>query len=144
MTPLPLETEQAAAHYDAATRIVHITYRGNLGADATRQVYDWLDTLYETVGTDTLYGQIFDFRQVTQFQDENLQTARRVSKFANIRADTSRFPVALLISEFYHQEILRSAMRVTPDNERKRMVWSEAEALEFFQQWHRLNVSTLE
>lgn len=144
MSHLSLEIQQAAAHYDDTTRLVRIVYHGELGAEVTRQVYDWLEELYEAVGTDAIYGQIFDFRKVTQFLDENLQAARRASKIANIRMDTSRFPVALLISDFYHQEILRSAMRVTPDNERKRLVWSEAEALEFFQQWHLTNVAPLE
>ncbi|MDX1992479.1 MAG: hypothetical protein SF029_08820 [bacterium] len=138
----PLETDQASAVYEEASQIAYIAYHGKLGGEVTRQVYDWLDDLYEAVGVEAIYGQIFDFRAVTEFLDENLQTARRVSKLANIKADTSNIPVALLISTFYHQEILRSTMRIGPEHERKRIVWSHDEAMAFLKLWHTTRTET--
>lgn len=137
MSKYELKVEQASAYYDEESRIVHIAYQGALSSDVTVQVYDWLETLYDAVGLDTLYGQIFDFREVTEFDESNLSTARRTSSRMNMRMDTSHVPVALIVGDFYHEEILRGAMRIPPEHARKRIVWSEDEALAFLQEWHK-------
>ncbi len=140
----PLDTPQANASYDSQTGLVHIAYRGELGADVTHAVYDWLNELYAAIGVNPVCGQIFDFRKVTVFLDDNLQAARRASKFINIRMDTSRIPVALLVSEFFQEEILLFGMRITPDHARKRIVWSEQDALNFIIGWRETHLMTEE
>jgi hypothetical protein len=118
------------------TRIVHVTYSGVLTGDANVAVYDWLDELYQDVDITSMYGQVFDFRKVEEFAQDNLKTARRVSNRMNMKIDTSQIPVALLVGDPYHQEILLGSMRISPEHRRKKIVWSEDEALEFFEQWH--------
>ena len=133
----PLHIEQASVYYDEAEKIVHVAYRGDLGADVTVQVYDWLDNLIRTIGVENIYAEIFDFREVTAFQEENLQTARKTSKRMNLRLDTSQFPVALLVKTFYQEEILRTPMHIPPEHQRKRIVKTEAEARAFIEEWHQ-------
>lgn len=136
MTDYTLETEQASAHYDPETRIARIAYRGYLSSDVTVEVYAWLEYLYRTLGAEGFYGQIFDFRQVEAFEPSNIKTARRVSNRINMIIDTSRIPVSLLVGDFYHEQMLLSAMRVSPENVRKKIVWTEEEALAFLAEKH--------
>jgi hypothetical protein len=131
-----LEVERAKAHYDDAQQIIFVTYEGELNGDVTLQVYEWLDELFKSVDATTIKGQIFDFRKVTSFQQDNLQAARRASNRFNMRMDTSHIPVALVIGDPYHDEIMRSGMRISPDHRRKKIVWSHDEAHEFLKEWH--------
>jgi hypothetical protein len=132
-----LEVDQASAYFDEDTRIVHITYHGVLTGDVTHQVYDWLDELFRQVDLNTIHGEIFDFRQVTEFDQSNLKAARKTSSRMNMKIDTSHLPVALIVGDFYHKEILHSAMRISPEHTRKRIVWSDEEALDFLAEWQK-------
>ena len=132
----PLVSEQATAYYNEEQHIIWVTYSGVLGADVTVQVYDWLNRLILAIGVDQIYGQIFDFSAVTEFQESNLQTARKTSKRMNIKVDTSHIPVALVVGNFYQEEILSGPMRVEAGHIRKRIVHSEAEALAFIEAWN--------
>jgi len=131
-----LDVEQARAYYDAESAIIFVHYRGTLTGDAANDVYGWLEELYDEIDVDNLYGIVFDFREVKDFDESNLKTARRVSSRMNMRIDTSHVPAALIIRDPYHQEILFGSMRVSPEHARKKIVWSEEEAREFLDQWH--------
>ncbi|MCL4252165.1 MAG: hypothetical protein KJ043_00120, partial [Anaerolineae bacterium] len=96
----------------------------------------WLDDIYRDYGIDNMLGQIFDFRKVQAFEESNLSTARRTSNRMNMRVDTSNIPVALLVNDFYHEEILRGSMRIPAEHVRKRIVWSEDDALSYIKNWH--------
>jgi len=136
MANLRLEIPNATAIYDPETHVAKIEYRGILDGDVTIQVYDWLDDLYRDVGLESILGQIFDFRKVQAFEESNLSTARRTSNRMNMRVDTSNIPVALLVNDFYHEEILRGSMRIPAEHVRKRIVWSEDEAWTYIKNWH--------
>jgi hypothetical protein len=131
-----LETEQASAYYDPESGIVFVAYSGVLTSEPAKEVYAWLGKLLQEIDINSLHGQVFDFRNVSEFDNSNLKTARRTSNRMNMSVDTSHVPVALLVSDPYHQEILLGSMRISPENVRKKIVWSEDEALEFFASWH--------
>jgi len=126
-----LQVEHAQARFDEDSRLVHVTYTGEIDGNATVAVYDWLEQLYHEVDINTIRGQVFDFRQVTSFAQDNLVLARRNSSRMNMKTDVSHCPAALLISDFYHEEILRTGMRISDQNVRKRIVWSYDDALDF-------------
>lgn len=136
MDSFELTADQATAVYDPETRIVTIRYKGDLDAAITIQVYDWLDRLYHEVGLETIYGQIFDFRNVTRFDPTNLTTARRTSAKMNMAQDTSQFPVALIVANREQEETLRGPMRIPEGHQRKRIVWSDEDALAFINNWY--------
>ena len=136
MASYALELDQAKAYYDPEQEVVYVAYEGILGAEAPAEVYNWLEALYNDIDVKTMYAQIFDFRKVTAFDDSNLKTARRTSSRMNMSVDISHVPVALIVSDPYHQEILLGSMRISPDHMRKKIVWSEDEAYDFFEQWH--------
>jgi hypothetical protein len=141
MTTFELQVDRAKARYDQEQGITYITYEGELDGTVTVQVYDWLDELYKAVGVEKIYGQIFDFRNVTRFDQSNLTTARRTSNRMNMIQDTSQFPVALIVNDHAQEEILRGPMRIPSGHVRKRIVWSEDEARAFLDEWNRENKS---
>lgn len=133
-----LDTEQATAYFDDEHRIVRIAYRGTLGAEPAEHVYEWLDHLMKDASDESIQGEIFDFQQVVEFLPENLRTARKSSKRLNLRLEKV-LPVALIVKTFYQEEMLRSAMQIPPDHPRKRIVHTEAEAVAFIIEWHRIH-----
>lgn len=134
-----LELEHVTAYYDSDTRIIHIRYHGLIDAQTPTEAYGYIHRVIETVGFDNIYGQIFDFREVVEFSTDNLMEARKKSRRLNMRRATQRLPVAMIVKDFYQEEILRGPMQNVPENQRKAIVTSMDEALQFFEQWHRVN-----
>lgn len=131
-----LEIDQATVYFDESRLILRVAYTGSLGAEVTVQVYDWIDQLIKLIGVEAIHGEIFDFSGVTEFQESNLQTARKTSKRMNIRVDTSNIPVALIAKTFYQEEMLRGAMQIPKEHARKRIVKTEEEAYAFINEWN--------
>jgi hypothetical protein len=131
-----LNHPNATAEYNAEEGIAYITYNGNLTAEVTTVVYDWLSELIEAIGIDNMYGEVFDFRDVEEFMPDNLLQARRKSRGYNLRNDVKKLPVAMIVSNFYQEEILRGPMQNVEENKRKRIVRKMDDALAFLHEWH--------
>lgn len=131
----PLDIENAHAQYDAETRIVHVRYRGLLNAETSTKVYHWLHDLIQEVGSETLYGEIWDFREVVEFLPDNLMDARKKSRGLNLRISVD-FPVAMIVKDFYQEEILRGPMQNVQENTRKAIVRTLEDAHQFLTDWH--------
>lgn len=136
MSIAPLEMEKASAYFDDESRIAFVKYSGVLSAEESTAVYDWLADLVEAVGLEGIYGEIFDFRKVQEFASDNLMQARRNSRRYNMRNNVRRLPVAMIISNFYQEEILRGPMQNVEENKRKTLVYKMEEAVDFLHQWH--------
>lgn len=136
-TVQPLQIDQATAYFDGEQRIAYVAYRGSLGDAVTVQVYAWLDQLFKQVDIHSIAGEIFDFSKVVEFQPSNLETARKTSKRMNLKRDVSHLPVALVVENNYQLGMLETAMRISPEHTRKRIVWSHEEAQDFIRQWNR-------
>lgn len=132
----PLATEQVSARYDDESKIAFIKYSGVLSAEESIAVYDWLADLVDVVGLDTMYGEVFDFREVTEFAPDNLMQARRNSRRYNMRNNVRRLPVAMIVSNFYQEEILRGPMQNVEENKRKTVVREMNDAIAFLNKWH--------
>jgi hypothetical protein len=130
-----LHIEKAHAHYDAESRIVYVTYRGLLTSEDSTKVYQWLHELMVQLGSENLYGEIWDFRDVQEFLPDNLMDARKKSRGLNLRINVD-FPVAMIVKDFYQEEILRGPMQNVPENTRKAIVRSMDEAHQFLAEWH--------
>lgn len=136
MSIAPLTLENATARYDTDSKIAFITYKGVLSAEDSVAVYDWLADLIEAIGLENIYGEIFDFREVTEFAPDNLMEARRTSRRYNMRNRIRKLPVAMVISNFYQEEILRGPMQNVEENKRKAVVWELDDAFKFLEEWH--------
>lgn len=131
-----LKREQATAYFDEDSRIAYITYRGVISGEESTAVYDWLADLVEEQGLENIYGEIFDFRLVSEFAADNLMEARRNSRRYNMRNNVRNLPVAMIISNYYQEEILRGPMQNVEENKRKTVVWNMDDARAFLDEWH--------
>lgn len=136
MTISPLKTEKANAYYDEESHIAFVKYSGLLTADESLAVYDWLGDLLQEVGLDNMYGEVFDFRKVSEFATDNLMDARRNSRRYNMRNNVRRLPVSMIVSNYYQEEILRGPMQNVEENKRKTIVWNMDDAIAFLNEWH--------
>ena len=107
MSIAPLKHDNASARYDSDSGIAYITYTGYLTGEASTVVYDWLADVTQAIGMANMRGEVFDFRDVTQFMPDNLMDARRNSRRYNVKNDVRGLPVAMVVKDFYQEEILR-------------------------------------
>jgi len=133
-----IDTEQFSAWYDDETLVLYVVYKGVLSPDVTAQMYRWLGEVIQRRPADVVRakGSIYDFRQVTGFDSRNLTSAQRQSQQFNNKVDVTNHPVALLVDTFLQEQILRVELKISPQQDRKRMVHSEAEALAFIASFH--------
>lgn len=137
-----LMTEQATARYDADERILYIAYNGYLNAQTSAIVYQWIQQVIDAVGIETIYGEIFDFRQVIEFAPDNLMEARKKSRRLNLTQAVHNMPVAMIVKDFYQEEILRGPMQNVPENQRKAIVKTMDDARAFLDEWHAEHTPT--
>lgn len=135
MSIAPLEHPNASARWDEETRIAFIEYVGALSGEASTAVYNWLADVNTEIGVP--YGEVFDFRKVTEFLPDNLMEARKKSRRRNLRLDVHHLPVAMIVKDFYQEEIMRGPMQNVPENTRKAIVRTMDEAIAFLHQWHQ-------
>jgi hypothetical protein len=133
----PLYKERVTAFFDGENGVAHITYSGDLDADDSSAAYDWLSNLIIEVGIEKIRGEVFDFTDVHLFQPDNLIDARKNSRKLNLRVNIHNTPVAMIVRDSVHREILRGPMRIVEENKRKRIVETHEEAYSFFDEWHQ-------
>jgi hypothetical protein len=133
-----IDTDHFSAWYDDEQQILHVVYQGVLTADTTAQFYRWLGEVIQRCPQDVVRakGSIYDFRGVTGFDSRNLTSAQRQSQQLNNKADMSGHPVALLVDSYLQEQILRVELKISPQQDRKRIVHSEEEAYAFIASFH--------
>lgn len=133
-----IDSKEFSGWYDDETSILHVVYKGVLTPDVTTQMYRWLGDLIQRRPADVVQakGSIYDFRQVTGFDSRNLTSAQRQSQQFNNKIDMTNHPVALLVDTLMQEQILRVELKISPQQDRKRVVHSEAEALDFIASFH--------
>lgn len=134
-----LEEKQVTAYYDPEARILHVIYRGILSPEVSARFYHWLGAAIARFPEEVnrARGSIFDFREVTQFDNANLTSAQRESKTLNQQGDFADHPVAMLVGNNTQEEFVRLTLMITPGQKRKRIVFSPEEALVFIDLFHR-------
>ena len=128
-----MEAEQFTAWYDDDVNILYVVYKGVLTADVTAQVYRWLGDAIRRNPAEVsrARGSIYDFRQVTGFDSRNLTSAQRQSQQLNNQVDMSNHPVALLVQTPAQETIIHVELKISPQQDRKRLVRTEEEAYNF-------------
>ncbi len=126
-----LETEEVTAYYDEEQRLVFIKYTETLTPESTRAVYEWANRIMTPEEVGRSRGSIYDFRPVKKFNLGNLAIVQQKSTQLNRKDDFSNHAVALIVETFYQESMVRTAMQITPGQDRKRIVRSMEEALAF-------------
>lgn len=132
-----LHTETIHGFFDEQKRILRVKYRGVVTAQVTRDVYAWIGRLIVASGGNVYValGSIYDFRDVAQFDSLSLSTTLRGSNQVNRDAELRYHPVALVVSTPFQREYVRLAMKVSPQENRKKIVETIEDAEAFIAQF---------
>jgi hypothetical protein len=132
-----LKTKHIHALFDPEQHLIRVKYYGELTADVPAQFYAWLEKLVNVVDVKTIYGGLFDFRQVTKFHTQNLSTTRKNSRNINQKVDMGHLPIAFITETLYQTEMARILIQLVPQPERRRIVKSEEDGLQFIHNWNQ-------
>ncbi|MDX2076299.1 MAG: hypothetical protein SFZ02_07695 [bacterium] len=132
-----LHTNNVNGFFDTKSRILRVTYRGLVTAQVTRDVYAWIGRLIVGAGgnINIALGSIYDFRDVAQFDSLTLSTTQRSSQAVNRDTQLRYHPVALIVSTPFQREYVRLTMKVSPQEDRKKIVETIEDAEEFIVQF---------
>ncbi len=128
-----LHTDNVDGFFDEETRILRVKYRGMVTAQVTREVYAWIGRLIVAAhgNVQLALGSIYDFREVTQFDSLTLSTTQRGSQTVNRDAELRYHPVALIVKTPFQREYVRLTMKVSPQEDRKKIVETPEDAEAF-------------
>lgn len=136
MTLPILVQEGVTAYFDEKLGISFVTYKGVVSAEVTQALYGWVKDLLPLIGENATRGVIYDFRQVTRFTRDNLHTSRNESNKINQERDMSNHPLTMIVENTYQEQMVKISMQLTPIEERKRIVYSMEDAMDYIEQWH--------
>jgi hypothetical protein len=134
-------SDHIAAYYDEERHILRVKYLGIMTPAVTSEFYHWLGSMIKSYPTKvmTSRGSIFDFRDVTEFANSNISSTARQSEQVNQQTDLHNHPVAIIARDAIQSATLTVTMRLSGQQDRKRIVKSEAEALAFIDDFHAHN-----
>jgi hypothetical protein len=139
-----LNTDEVSGWHDTTTQISYFVYYGEVTPNVTADVYEYIGASFHKNGTGFVKGGLYDFRHVTGFQNANLNTVRRTSGTLNTNYDMSHIAVGLVVSSILQERMVLLAMKVTPQEKRKKIVYGYQEGLDFIRTFHARRTDTLE
>jgi hypothetical protein len=126
-----LNSKSVAAHFDLQHNILHVAYRGILDASTNGNLHDWVAQMRDVAGDKTLKGIIFDFRKVVRFKRDSLYNAREQSQKLNQHINGEGYPIALVVSNYYQEQMVGITLLVTNDAHLRKIVRSQEAALDY-------------
>lgn len=131
-----LDLENVSAYFDPEKNVSFVTYKGKIGSYTTKKFYDWVRELLKIIEAERTYAVIFDFRQVTEFDQGNLITVKRQSDSISRKEVQINHPVALIVESIYQEKMVKISMQLSKTETRQRVVYSMDEAWLFIKNWH--------
>src|SRR5262245_42856881 len=124
-----IDTSEFTGYIDTDRQVLMVVYHVTISSQATAELYAWIQKITENATPeDMTIGGIFDFRQVKEWNPGTLSSVQRRSTDLNRKVDTSSYPVALLVSNLYQEQLVKAVMKSTPGQDRKKIVRSMEEA----------------
>lgn len=138
-SPIHVDNEHFSVHYDFEERLVRVRYKGQLTPATSAHFYQWLmDAIQANPQLLTeARGSIYDFRDVTELANTNMSSSQRQSRQVNDQVDLHNHPVALIAKDSVQRALLTATMRISPQQDRKRVVGNEAEAIAYIEAFHK-------
>jgi GH15 family glucan-1,4-alpha-glucosidase len=132
-----LHTENIDALFEPETRLLRIQYHGTITAKVNHDLYAWIGRLVvQANGNINLaLGSIYDFRDVTEFDSNIISAAQKNSQQINRDMSLRYHPVALIVKTLYQREYVHLTMRISPQEDRKRIVETDEQAEAFIQKF---------
>lgn len=147
MAVVPLDNENVHATYDEEAKLLLVTYKGILSPQVTNEFYSWVFALMKEQPTLIFEarGTIFDFTQVKDFENSNISAARKQSQnVSSQQAEAKNHPVALLVKTALQERMVAVTLKLTPQNDRKKIVYSMEDAKDYIAAWHKKQESIAE
>lgn len=132
-----ISTKQASLWADIETHFIYIIYYGVVTAQATADVYGRMFGNLDMIGVENIKAGLFEFRHVSKFDNSNLQSVKRSSTTINKQYDMSNIAVSLIVGNFHQEQMVRLAMKVSPQEERKKIVFSLTDSYQFIEDFHK-------
>lgn len=138
-----LSTDTASLWVNSEAQFTYILYYGIVTAQTTIDVYSRMFGNMDSISIESVKAGIFDFRHVSGFDNSNTRTVQQKSGTINRSYDMSRVAVPLIVGNFHQQQMVHVAMKVSPQEERKKIVFSEDEAYTFINEFlQKINAET--
>jgi hypothetical protein len=131
-----LDSKSVSAYFDLENDVLFVSYYGVLDASTSGNLTTWLDQMAEVIGTRPIRGMVFDLRKVVRFKRENLFTTAEQTEQLQEQLDHQKFPVALVVANYYQEQMAKITLLVTPDANRRQIVYSMESALTYIESWY--------
>lgn len=138
---LILNTDSASVFYDVDKYNLVVIYYGAVSPLVTADVYGTIGAVLEKYDIETIRGGIFDFRHISHFENANLTSVRRSSTNLNVSYDMSHIAVPLIVGTIMQERMVMVSLKVTPQEERKKIVHNDKEALDFIEEFQAKRIS---
>ncbi|MDQ7027752.1 MAG: hypothetical protein Q9P01_16760 [Anaerolineae bacterium] len=132
-----LKGDNYIVRYDEINCIFYGIYDAVVTTQSTAALYIAASQLLASIDINAIRGIVMDFRRVERFDKGNIVTVQRENHTINHKFDLSHIPVALVVDTPLQEQIVDYTSKVTPDHDRKQIVFSIAEAYIFFDEWHQ-------
>ncbi|TVR22800.1 MAG: hypothetical protein EA396_05280 [Anaerolineaceae bacterium] len=134
-----LSSKTVNAHFDTQTGVLFVSYYGVLDASTSGNLYQWIEQMKDVVDSHGVRGLVFDLRKVVRFKRDNLYTAAEQSQRLSEQLDHRIYPIALIVGNYYQEQMAKVTLLVTHDSERREIVRSMEEALTYIGSWYARN-----
>jgi hypothetical protein len=133
-----LDHEFVSGYYDEETRVLVVNYHKWLSSEITDLVYAWIARIitndFDIIARSR--GCIFDFSEVKKFDLDNLVATNQNSISFNSKFDMRTIPIGLITKTKPQHDYVSLTMKITPDEERKKIVETLEEAHAFINDFH--------
>lgn len=130
-----LDRKNVSAHFDLTENILVVSYRGVLDATVAGNLHDWIDQMQTVIGARPLRGLVFDLRKVLRFKRDSIFSSREQSDELQNRLGNQVFPIALLVSTYYQEQMAQVTLLTATDADRRKIVYSMDDAFQMIRQW---------
>lgn len=131
-----LSSKTVNAYFDTQTGVLFVSYYGVLDASTSGNLYDWIEQMRDVVDSHGVRGLVFDLRKVVRFKRDNLYTTAEQSERLSEQLDHRVYPIALVVGNYYQEQMAKVTILVAHDAERREIVRSMEEALGYIGSWY--------
>jgi hypothetical protein len=131
-----LDGKTVSAHFDLTNRVLIVVYRGVLDATATGNLTSWLQSLRDVMAEQEVRGIVFDLRKVVRFKRDNLYSAHEQSTELDRELEGRQLPVALLVGNYYQEQMAKGTLLQAPDADRREIVHNMDAAVAYIGSWY--------
>jgi hypothetical protein len=138
-----IKGENYIVRFDDEKSVVYGIYGTQATGETTARIHMSVLKFVREIGSENIYGLIFDMRRIEEFSRDNFASMQRESFNIDKKFDMSHIPVAFVVDTQMQEQFARMLIGATSGHDRKYIVYSLAEAFMFFEEWHSENSASV-